>query len=161
MERDKFGRFVIGHKAYKNFKPDAKYHQHDGLAFHAKTVRHNGSHRTLDYKNKISKTVFKLWKKKDYVAKHSGANNPNWRGGAMNYYKTASWRMRARLRVWANRIKKRDKRCILCGSIKQLEADHIKPVSLHPDLALDLNNGRTLCFNCHVNTNTYGKKIKK
>ncbi|HAR0336044.1 TPA: HNH endonuclease, partial [Enterococcus faecium] len=30
-----------------------------------------------------------------------------------------------------------------------LEVDHIKELEYHPDLALDINNLRTLCKDCH------------
>lgn len=161
MERDKFGRFIKGHRPYKTFKKNPKYHRHDGLTWHHINIKHNGLHRTEEYKRKIAKTVFKLWGNKDYIIKHAGPNNPNWKGGAMNTYKTLSWRMRAKLRVWANKVKRRDKKCIICHSKKQLQADHIKSVALHPKLVLDIKNGRTLCFNCHVKTETYGKKLFK
>jgi hypothetical protein len=41
--------------------------------------------------------------------------------------------------------------CTHCGDDKggNLNADHIKPFSLFPELRLDVNNGRTLCGECH------------
>ena len=161
MERDRIGRFLKGHKGYRRFKKNPKYHRHDGFVWHLKTIRHNGSHRTTDYKKRIASTVSKLWKDPNYIEKHSGQNNPNWKGGAMNDYNTLSWRMRAKLRVWAETVRKRDGRCVFCASRRKLQADHIKPVVLHPLVALDLNNGRTLCFNCHIKTDTYGRKPKR
>ena len=43
----------------------------------------------------------------------------------------------------------------------KLNADHIKPFSLFPELRFDLNNGRTLCVECHKKTDTYCEKIYK
>jgi HNH endonuclease len=43
----------------------------------------------------------------------------------------------------------------------RLNADHIRPVLFFPELALDLDNGRTLCLECHVNTETFGGKIHR
>lgn len=40
-------------------------------------------------------------------------------------------------------------KCIVCSSKKRIEAHHILPVRTHPELALDENNGVTLCFSCH------------
>lgn len=40
----------------------------------------------------------------------------------------------------------------------QLQADHIKSFSLHVELRLDVDNGRTLCVECHKKTDTYGSK---
>ena len=51
--------------------------------------------------------------------------------------------------------------CVWCGDDKghNLNADHIKPFSLYPELRLDVNNGRTLCKDCHRKTPTWGKKV--
>lgn len=43
------------------------------------------------------------------------------------------------------------------GKTVELHADHIKPFALFPDLRFDINNGRTLCKPCHLNTGTYGR----
>lgn len=64
--------------------------------------------------------------------------------------------------TWRNRVLERDgHRCVQCKSKKNLEADHIKPVRTHPDLARDVENGRTLCKRCHIKTDTYGGKPLK
>lgn len=51
--------------------------------------------------------------------------------------------------------------CVFCGSKEDLEADHIKPKFLYPDLKYEVSNGRTLCNPCHKNTPTYGGKVRK
>jgi len=49
------------------------------------------------------------------------------------------------LKEWAIKIKERDSnKCVICGSIKNLNAHHILPRELKTT-ALDLNNGITLC----------------
>lgn len=53
-------------------------------------------------------------------------------------------------------------KCVFCGSADRLEADHILAFCSHPELRYDLNNGRTLCRECHKKTETYGgKSLKK
>lgn len=51
--------------------------------------------------------------------------------------------------AWASLVKDRDKKCTECGSIYDLHAHHIKQYKDHPDLRHDVNNGITLCGNCH------------
>lgn len=41
------------------------------------------------------------------------------------------------------------KRCGLTSQSKILDAAHIKPVSLYPQLTYDINNIRLLCRDCH------------
>lgn len=66
-------------------------------------------------------------------------------------------------REWRNAVLERDDgKCVLCGRRKKpskgirMEVDHIKPFLLFPELAFDINNGRTLCSTCHRKTDTYG-----
>lgn len=67
-------------------------------------------------------------------------------------YHTAEWR------DLKNKVAARDgRKCLICGSVKNLQLDHIIPKSLRPDLASDLTNLRLLCYKCHKNTDTYGK----
>ena len=41
------------------------------------------------------------------------------------------------------------RKCVKCGSNKNLHAHHIKMLSIYPELAFDVNNGITLCAYCH------------
>jgi hypothetical protein len=51
--------------------------------------------------------------------------------------------------AWASLVKERDKKCTECGSVYDLHAHHIKQYKSHPELRYDVNNGITLCGNCH------------
>src|SRR3990167_1327053 len=64
-------------------------------------------------------------------------------------------RMSLEYRLWRESVFKRDNYiCIWCG-LKSgngktviLNADHIKPFSLFPELRFAIDNGRTLCVDC-------------
>jgi 5-methylcytosine-specific restriction endonuclease McrA len=69
-------------------------------------------------------------------------------------------RRSAEYRAWRTSVFERDNfTCVFCGARGDLEADHIKPFALFPDLRFDLGNGRTLCHSCHVQTSTYRVNI--
>lgn len=66
-------------------------------------------------------------------------------------------RSSSQYKEWRKSVLKRDRRkCVLCDSKKRLEVDHIKSLALYPQLALEINNGRVLCRECHKKTDTYG-----
>jgi ferredoxin len=51
---------------------------------------------------------------------------------------------------WAKEIKNLDEnKCVFCGSVMNLEAHHIKEKAKFPQLSTDLENGITLCRQCH------------
>lgn len=64
--------------------------------------------------------------------------------------------------LWRNEVYKRDNwTCLWCKKRgKRLNADHIKPFSLYPESRFVVENGRTLCHECHKKTSTYGGNIK-
>ena len=71
-------------------------------------------------------------------------------------------------RLWRKSVFKRDDyTCQICNARNKeglklvINADHIKPFSLFPELRFDINNGRTLCSGCHRKTDTYGGNISK
>lgn len=71
-------------------------------------------------------------------------------------------------KMWRKAVYERDNyTCVFCnarggnGKSVELNPDHIKPFSLFPELRFDVNNGRTLCRECHKKTDTFGWKIQK
>ena len=53
-------------------------------------------------------------------------------------------------KVWKESVKLRDGRaCRRCGFENNLHVHHIKPFDLYPEFALVIDNGLTLCGNCH------------
>jgi len=63
----------------------------------------------------------------------------------------ADWRRNREYRVWRVEVIHRDKRCIICGSLKGRQAHHMNSGSYFPDDRYDVENGVTLCSKCHMN----------
>ena len=94
-----------------------------------------------------------------------GKNNPNWNGGATSFIKQI--KNCFKFRQWKLGVLKKDNKiCQHCGSIKNLETHHIKEFltilkenkietleqALNCEELWDLNNGLTLCKECHNKT---------
>ena len=93
------------------------------------------------------------------LKKMRGKNNGNWNGGSSRVNDLI--RKSKKYLNWKSLVFVRDNRtCVWCGSTKNIEADHIKSFSEYPELRFDINNGRTLCHNCHLKTDNYGMKGK-
>ncbi len=61
------------------------------------------------------------------------------------------------LKTWSRVIKNLDNyMCKLCDSKMKLSAHHIRPKHGFPKLALDLDNGITLCEDCHSEVHGFG-----
>lgn len=95
---------------------------------------------------------------KKYYEKLCGANNKGWKGGVTPLYKKI--RKSPEYKSWRVAVFKRDNyTCIFCGVRGgELNADHIKPFSIYPDLRFSIDNGRTLCVPCHRKTETWGAR---
>jgi hypothetical protein len=90
-----------------------------------------------------------------------GENHPNWKGGITPLRKKLYFSLEYKL--WRKAVFERDNyTCIWCG-IKgsekggYLQVDHIKPWALFPELRFAIDNGRTLCRDCHRTTETWGR----
>lgn len=102
-----------------------------------------------------------------------GPNNPNWKGGVS--VDSPKFRQSSEYKTWRKAVIERDGyKCVVCGARNidgkrvVFHVDHIFPFSTHPEKRLDMDNGRTLCFDCHKKTDTYGytdyfksKKVSK
>lgn len=95
-----------------------------------------------------------------------GSNNLAWKGGITPHNKLI--RRSVEYKLWRKSVFVRDKyTCIWCGIKSQvgvqviLHADHIKPFAHYPELRFAIDNGRTLCIDCHKTTDSYGGKGKK
>ncbi len=66
-----------------------------------------------------------------------------------------------RYRAWRQAVFVRDDfTCQDCGTRGGvLNADHIHPFALFPELRFNVENGRTLCRECHLQTPTFGRRM--
>lgn len=97
---------------------------------------------------------------------YKGEDNHFWKGGKTEEYRRI--KQSGEYRAWRKAVFERDNyTCQHCG-IKngkgvgrtiELHPDHIKPQSQYPELRFDIDNGRTLCAECHRKTDTYGIKL--
>ena len=84
----------------------------------------------------------------------------NWKGGVTSINRLL--RGRIEYKLWRKAVFERDNYiCIWCGgksgkdNFVYLQADHIMPFAHYPELRFSIDNGRTLCMECHKKTETY------
>jgi 5-methylcytosine-specific restriction endonuclease McrA len=95
-----------------------------------------------------------------------GEKSHLWKGGLTS--KNIILRESFEYDVWRTAVFERDnytcQKCgARCGNGKAifLNADHIKSWAEFPDLRFVVENGRTLCEDCHKKTETFGRRIDK
>ena len=91
-----------------------------------------------------------------------GSRNPGWIDGRTPKNKLI--RHSLEYKVWRKAVFARDNfTCVSCTKRGgEIHADHIAPFAYFPELRFSVDNGRTLCVDCHRKTPTYGgrKKLK-
>lgn len=104
--------------------------------------------------------ISRIGAKRDPSSFLRGPAHPNWKGGLTT--ENAKIRNSRAYKRWRKSVFERDKyTCVWCGQVGgSLEADHIKPFALHPELRLAISNGRTLCVPCHKKTDTYCGRVQ-
>jgi len=101
---------------------------------------------------------YRVWNKGKPYLQLRGENHHNWKGGITD--ENRKIRTSIEYKNWRISVFERDDyTCQVC-KIRggTLNADHIKPFCLYPDLRLSLENGRTLCKDCH---DIHGWKSRK
>lgn len=101
-----------------------------------------------------------------HVCARKGELNNNWKEGITPEH--VSIRSSKEMKEWRKAVFERDDyTCQHCGlrsgngKIVILNADHIKPFAYFPDLRFDIDNGRTLCVECHKKTDTFAGKVRR
>ena len=89
-----------------------------------------------------------------------GEKHFNWKGGISRNKHSLS---NPEYRQWRSNIFQRDNWTCQTCQVKGLyfEAHHIKSWAKYPELRYDLENGITLCCECHKLTNNYKGKVNK
>ena len=138
-------------------------------------VAHLGKFHTEDAKRKIgagNKNIPRTEEQKDFLRKlRLGKKNPNGAGEKCHFWKggitpiNMAIRNSLEYKLWRTAVFERDGYTCIWGGKEhgnKLNADHIKPFALFPELRFTIDNGRTLCVECHRKTDTYGgKSIRK
>lgn len=118
---------------------------------HTWLVKFNIPTRPTGGAYKIGTKMSKESRRKMSVAKkgkYTGAENPNWKGAEIT--DEVRERRSYKAKVWRQECLTRDKfTCTVCESKKNLHVHHILPFATHPDRRWDINNGQTVCANCH------------
>lgn len=145
--------------------------------------REKGFERSEETKKKLSKASRELWQKESFKEKMTGNKSHAWKGGRTEFSELI--RNCEKYKKWRKQVyEKDDYTCQKCGEKKsgELNADHIIPLSkilsdmlklVEPitkggafEVAMkweplwSIENGRTLCFDCHKQTDTYSGKTK-
>lgn len=77
-----------------------------------------------------------------------GSKNANWKGGLTQLIKGI--RRSPEFYQWRKAVLERDNyTCQDCNSTENANAHHIKSLIEYPELVFDINNGLTLCEDCH------------
>jgi len=112
-----------------------------------------GRVRTAENKKKISETLKRKGIKPPRPPRESlcrGENHRWWKGGISPINELL--RKSPEYKLWRKAVFERDNyTCIWCGRRdKTIQADHIQEFSKRPDLRFAIDNGRTLCKECHI-----------
>lgn len=87
-----------------------------------------------------------------------GENHPMWRGGF--YPESKAARNIAIYKDWRKAVFERDNyTCVMCGKRGvYIQAHHIKPFKYFENMRYQIDNGQTLCIDCHKKTDTFAGK---
>lgn len=85
---------------------------------------------------------------KSCANQRTGKLSPQWKGGVTQSNERAQ--LGDALRQWRLAVFRRDNyRCRKCGATADLHAHHVLSFADHPSLRLAVDNGLTVCIDCH------------
>ncbi len=111
-------------------------------------------------KNRGKNHPFYNKKRPEFSKKIKGKNHPNWKGGISSRTDKLRHDNWGELKEWSKKILRRDKyTCRICNKKGgDLEVHHIFPLGRFPELISDIDNGLTLCKECHIKQNAQSIK---
>lgn len=130
----------------------------------SKTRLKMGFKQSEESKNKIrkarAKQVITIETRKKLSEALKGNKHWNWQGGKTPINRRV--RVSLEYKLWRKSVFERDNyTCIWCGQRGgKLNADHIKRFADYPELRFAIDNGRTLCEDCHKKTDTYSNRFR-
>ena len=99
------------------------------------------------------------WNKGIHHQKIRGEKHYGWKGGISRNYKNGYNSLEYKL--WREMVFERDDYiCQECSKSGYITAHHIKSFSKYPKLRYELANGKTLCEDCHSETDNYKGRAK-
>lgn len=139
-------------------------------------TNHRTGYTHREESKRKASTSHKAWcaanpdKVKERGAKTRGENHYKWKGGCSCL--NAAIRRLTENRNWMDAVKVRDGKCLVCGSVENLESHHIVPLAVlvgthgvtnineARDCAAlwELSNGMTVCTRCHYKI--HGRKYE-
>ena len=146
------------HYDQQRYKNNPEYNETRCKKYYSENIEHCKKIKKIWYKNNIKKC---RKRSREHIKNHpesmlKAKKKQLIKLGKM--FDMTSKEMITALLSWSSVIKKLDNfRCKNCGSTHKLNAHHIQPKSEFPELSLDLDNGVTLCEDCHGET--HGFKI--
>ena len=105
--------------------------------------------------SQLTRTRISIASKYKPKPERRGKNHWNWKGGIKPLNEII--RHSIEYRLWRESVFARDNwTCRFCGQRgEKLVADHIKQFAFYPELRFAIDNGRTLCQECHKTTETF------
>ena len=153
-------KYAIGSKAWVGRK-------HTEESKRKMSVGNKGKHLSSETEFKKGIVPWNTGKKSPWLTERNLTNNPCKRGKENHMWRGGITPIGQQIRssreyiLWRTAVFMRDD--YTCQNCKQkggkLEADHIKPFSQYPELRFAIDNGRTLCHECHKQTDTYLSKV--
>ena len=153
-------------KSHKGLKHSTESKLKMSLIKKGKPTWSKGLNLSKEHKSKIglANSISQIGKKVSLETRikmsdsRKGSKSQYWKGGISKKNRTERANIMSTIeyKLWREAVFARDKwTCIWCykksgnGKIVILQADHIKEFSKYPELRFAIDNGRTLCINCH------------